>query len=408
VSDIPPTWSHKRLDELGFVGRGRSRHRPRHHPSLYDGPYPFIQTAEITASDLYITEYTQTYSELGLAQSKMWEKNTLCIVNAGVNTGDSAILGFQACFPDSVIAFKPTPSEADVRFVKYYLDTIKPQIRQITMGATQDNLSVAKLLSFEIPTPPLPTQRKIAAVLSAYDALVENNTRRIAVLEEMARLLYQEWFVRFRFPGHEDVAMVDSELGPVPEGWETQKLGSLVDIQKGQKARTQYEEPTGDSIPYLLIEGLKTGNYIYTDDSRVPIAQRDDTIMVMDGASSALVFIGAVGAVGSTLAYFRSQDQLRMSPYLLYLFLQYHYKTISANNRGSAIPHANKDFIKGMGVTLPPESLNRRFHDLISSVYSQIHSLKQSISVLHRTRDLLLPRLVSGQVDVSELEIDVS
>ena len=153
-------WVPRKLNELGYVGRGRSRHRPRNAPELYGGIYPFIQTAEVTASDFYITSYSKTYSELGLAQSRIWDKNTLCIVNAGENTAETAILKFKACFPDSIIAFIADPKEADVRFIKYYLTTIKEQLRSVTKGATQDNLSVNKLLSFDILTPPFPHNTK--------------------------------------------------------------------------------------------------------------------------------------------------------------------------------------------------------------------------------------------------------
>ena len=93
-------------------------------------------------------------------------------------------------------------------------------MQNVSRGTTQDNLSLDKLLSFEIFTPSLPIQRKIAAILSAYDDLIENNTRRIALLEAMAQALYREWFVHFRFPGHQSVPMVDSPLGPIPQGWQ--------------------------------------------------------------------------------------------------------------------------------------------------------------------------------------------
>ena len=221
-------WKPHKINELGFVGRGKSRHRPRNAPELYGGPYPFVQTADIMNSEFYITTYSQTYSEAGLAQSKLWEPNTLCITNAGANTGESAILGFRACFPDSVIAFIADQNKSDVRFVKYYLDTIIQEIRAITRGATQDNLSVDKLLTFDIPTPSVCTQRKIASILSAYDDLIENNTRRIAILEEMAQAIYREWFVNFRFPGYEKVKLVDSPLGMIPEGWKATTLGELL------------------------------------------------------------------------------------------------------------------------------------------------------------------------------------
>src|SRR5262249_29825915 len=141
-------WTQRRLDELGFVGRGKSKHRPRNDPRLYDGPYPFIQTADIMDADPYITAYSQTYSEIGLRQSKMWPPNTLCMTIAGANTAKTAILKIEACFPDSVVGFIPDKSKADVHFVKHSLDLMKQQFLAVSRGATQDNLSLEKLLSF--------------------------------------------------------------------------------------------------------------------------------------------------------------------------------------------------------------------------------------------------------------------
>ncbi len=198
---MPATeWKPRRLDELGFVGRGKSRHRPRGEARLYGGPYPFIQTADIMAADPYITGYSQTYSEFGLQQSKLWPPNTLCMTIAGANTAETAILKIEACFPDSVVGFISDEKQSDLHFVKYSLDLLKDKYRAITRGATQDNLSLDKLLSFPIPTPPLPVQRRIAGILSAYDELMENNRRRIRLLEAMARALYREWFVRQKHP----------------------------------------------------------------------------------------------------------------------------------------------------------------------------------------------------------------
>ncbi len=109
-------WPLRRLDELGYVSRGRSRHRPRDAAHLYGGPYPFIQTADVKHANLYIREFTQTYSEAGLAQSKLWKAGTLCITIAA-NIADTAILDIDACFPDSVIGFIPDEKKADVRFI---------------------------------------------------------------------------------------------------------------------------------------------------------------------------------------------------------------------------------------------------------------------------------------------------
>ena len=247
-------WVPKKLYELGFVGRGKSRHRPRNDLTLYGGPYPFIQTADIMASVLHITKYSQTYSEKGLAQSKLWNENTLCMTIAGENTAETAILSFKACFPDSIVGFIAYPDKANVYFVKYYLDTIKQQLKNVSRGATQDNLSLDKLFSFDILTPSLSTQRKIAAILSAYDDLIENNTRRITILEEMAQALYREWFVHFRFPGHEKNGMVESALGMIPEGWEVVKLGDALTLQRGFDLPTTQRQD--GNIPVYAATGI--------------------------------------------------------------------------------------------------------------------------------------------------------
>jgi len=210
-------------------------------------------------------------------------------------------------------------------------------------GAAQPQANAQVLTSFPMLLPPLPSQRKIAAILSAYDDLIENNTHRIKILEEMAQLLYREWFVKLRFPGHEKVRMVESELGPIPEGWEVGKLGEIIEFQKGKKAKNVIEEQCDGFIPYLLIDGLKNYNYAYTDDKKMLIAYETDCIMVMDGASSGYVSIGHYGAVGSTLARITIKGNL--NSYFLYQFLQANYKIISDNNTGSAIPHKNRFYM---------------------------------------------------------------
>ena len=155
------SWEAKGLDELGYVSRGRSRHRPRDAAHLYGGSHPFVQTGDVKHAGLYLTEYTQTYSQDGLAQSRMWPAGTLCITIAA-NIADTAILGFDACFPDSVIGFIPDDKKADARFIKYLFDALlQRKYKQFTQGAAQDNLSQAKLLSLKFPIPGISEQKQI-------------------------------------------------------------------------------------------------------------------------------------------------------------------------------------------------------------------------------------------------------
>lgn len=149
---IPEEWELKCLSELGFIGREKSRHRPRNAPELYGGPYPLFQTGDITAANTFLWKHSQTYSEAGLAQSKLWKPGTLCITIAA-NIADTAILSKTACFPDSVVGFVSHPGEQCVYFVKLFLETIKGQMKNVSRGTTQDNLSLEKLLSFKVPTP---------------------------------------------------------------------------------------------------------------------------------------------------------------------------------------------------------------------------------------------------------------
>ena len=221
------------LDQLGEVARGRSRHRPRDAAFLYGGLFPFVQTGDVKRAGLHLTDYEQTYNEAGLAQSRLWPAGTLCITIAA-NIADTAILGIEACFPDSVIGFTADPEKADARFVKYLFDAVlKIRFRSFTQGAAQDNLSQEKLLSIKFPVPELRVQQRVADIISAYDDLIENNRRRIALLEDAARMLYREWFVRFRFPGHEHVKVIDG----IPEGWEHRPLIALAHVVMGQSPK---------------------------------------------------------------------------------------------------------------------------------------------------------------------------
>lgn len=215
-------WRKVTLNQMGYISRGRSKHRPRNDARLFGGPYPFIQTGDIGSAGLYVTGYNQTYNEDGLAQSKLWEKDTLCITIAA-NIADTALLAFPACFPDSIMGFTPFYDVANVKFVKYCFDVLQRDCKQISQGTAQDNLSWEKLSTILFPCPPIEVQNKIATILSRYDSLIENYQKQIKLLEESAQRLYKEWFVDLRFPGHENVQIVDG----VPEGWEVVTVDDL-------------------------------------------------------------------------------------------------------------------------------------------------------------------------------------
>ena len=221
-------WRKATLDEMGVVSRGKSKHRPRNDARLFGGKYPFIQTGDIGAAGLYVLDYSQTYNEVGLAQSKLWEKDTLCITIAA-NIADTALLAFPACFPDSIMGFQPYENVSNVKYVKYCFDILKKECQLISQGTAQDNLSWKKLSTILFPCPPIEIQNRIADVLSRYDALIENYQRQIKLLEEAAQRLYKEWFVDLRFPGHQSTPFINN----LPQSWQKKSVNDVLTFHRG-------------------------------------------------------------------------------------------------------------------------------------------------------------------------------
>ena len=410
-------WKPAKLDQLGFVGRGKSRHRPRNASFLYGGRYPFFQTGDIKAANFHLTEYSQTYSEEGLAQSKLWKPGTLCITIAA-NIAESAILGIEGCFPDSVVGFVADPDKADVRFIKYYMEILKLQMQSVSRGTTQDNLSVDKLLSFDFLVPPLPVQRRIAGILSTYDDLMENSQRRIRLLEAMARALYRQWFVHFRFPGHEKLPRVASPLGDIPQGWEATTLGAhLAALESGKRPKGGIREEA-EGVPSIGAENINgIGRHEFASEKLVPreffeqmrkgVVRDRDVAIYKDGA-----YIGKSSyfrdgfphsecCVNEHVFLLRANG-VRLRQNALYIWLQEPdtVQTIRSKNANAAQPGINQQTVGGLELILPDEKTAAHFDRLVEPLLAEIINLSKRIQNLRRTRDLLLPRLLSGQVEL--------
>lgn len=397
-----PEWKSFKLDQLGFVGRGKSKHRPRNDPSLYGGPYPFFQTGDIKAANLYLSEYTQTYNEKGLAQSKLWEPGTLCITIAA-NIADTAILGIRGAFPDSVVGFVADPEKANVRFIKYFIDTIKLQMQSVSRGTTQDNLSLDKLLSFCFLVPPTAVQRRIAGILSAYDDLIENNQRRIRILEDMARALYREWFVNFRFPGHESATFVGSPLGKIPEGWEVRNVKEVVTVTYGFPFKSKRFNTDGIGTPVIRIRDIPEGiSQTFTDeDAEARYHVKNGHILVgMDGDFHMCIWSSGHAFQNQRVARFEPNGEI--GNFQLFLALEKPIQEFNKAIVGTTVAHLGDMHIKMIQIVWPPAKLRAKAREILEPISEQIITLKRKIQNIRHTRDLLLPRLLSGQLDVSK------
>lgn len=398
------SWSAKSLDELGTVSRGRSRHRPRDAAHLYGGPYPFVQTGDVKRAGLYLTEYSQTYSDEGLAQSKLWPSGTLCITIAA-NIADTSILAIDACFPDSVIGFIPDPRKSDARFIKYLFDAVlKLQYRQVSQGAAQDNLSQGKLLALKFSVPDdVNEQIRIADFIATYDDLIENNRRRIQLLEESARLLYQEWFVRLRFPGHEQAKIIDG----VPEGWERTTADKVMNILSGGTPKTKMPEFWNGGIPFFTPKDAKG---LFTHDTEKTITELGLSKCNSHLYPKYTVFITARGTVGK-LSFAQRPMAMNQSCYaliakdgisqeFLYSSLKASIDQFKARASGAVFDAIVVDTFKDIPFLIPGPALRDEFTKQVKLLFNQVDNLSIQNIKLAQARDLLLPKLMSGELAV--------
>jgi type I restriction enzyme S subunit len=187
LPELPEGWVWASLPQMGELGRGKSKHRPRNDERLFVGPYPFIQTGEVRRAEGTVTTYSQTYSEFGLAQSRLWPKGTLCITIAA-NIAETAILGFDACFPDSVVGFIPA-SGTDVRFVEYFIRTVREELEQWAPATAQKNINLKTLQGVAVPLPPQNEQLRIVAEVERRLSVVQELEKQVEVaLKRAARL----------------------------------------------------------------------------------------------------------------------------------------------------------------------------------------------------------------------------
>jgi type I restriction enzyme S subunit len=192
-------WEKRRLPEVARAfGRGKSKHRPRNEPKLYGGPYPFIQTGDVSNADHWLTDYVQTYSEFCLAQSRLWPKGTVCIAIVGATVGETAILDFDACFPDSVIGVVVDEAIADEEYVEYLLQAFKALLKEKGKGTARDNINLGTFESQLFPFPTLREQRLIVDRLNDMSArrreLEDSYNKRLAAISELRQSILQKAF----------------------------------------------------------------------------------------------------------------------------------------------------------------------------------------------------------------------
>ena len=254
--------------------------------------------------------------------------------------------------------------------------------------------------------PPIHAQRKIAAVLNAYDDLIENNTRRIKILEEMASAIYREWFVEFRFPGHEQGEMVESELGLIPQGWEVKQLGEMCHVIMGLSPKSEFYNETGDGLPFHqgvtdFGERFPTDRVYCTIQKRV--AEADDILFSVRAPVGRINIANKKVVIGRGLSAIRSKNGNQT---FLLQQLKDRFQEEDTMGSGAIFNAIRKTDLLGIPLLKPTESVIVKFEEIVNLIFAELANLTLKNTNLRQTRDLLLPKLISGEIDVSELDID--
>jgi type I restriction enzyme, S subunit len=401
----------------------------RKNPIFYDnGNIIWIKTQEL--KNWYIDDSQEKITEEALKKSsaKLLPINTvlMAMYGDGKTITSLGILRKKASTNQACCALIPDTNLIEPIYLLYLLKYHKEHFIKLALGGAQRNLSVKIISNFEVTVPPLPTQQKIASILSAYDDLIENNTRRIKILESMAQTLYQEWFVKFRFPGCEQVKMVESELGLIPEGWEVKELGELIDIKHGYAFKSKFysDEPTSKILltpgNFAIGGGFqdKKLKYYNGDVPNEFILDSVDLLVTMTDLSKLGDTLGYPAFVPSSkeLIYLHNQrlgkilikEENQIGKQLLYyIFCSDSYRHhVLASATGSTVKHTAPTRIQLFKIARPSIDIRNQFESIANSFYEQITCLNQKNINLRKTRDLLLPKLISGQIDVENLDID--
>lgn len=324
--------------------------------------------------------------------------------------GEVARVGSDAriALAQRVILLRPDATQVDPSFFFHYLRSPQAQasLRRRASGTTVSGIRQPELKAVEIQLLPQQTQKVVGAMLDALDDLIENTRRRAQVLEEMARSIYREWFVKFRYSGHQNVPLVDSAHGPIPQGWSRVSLFSAAEVGFGFAYKSKQFSDSGP-FQVIRIRDIPVGiSKTFTDeaaDNRYAVGD-DDVLIGMDGDFHMAVWTGGSAWLNQRVT--RLRPKLGMSP----LHLRYAIESqIVEWNRaivGTTVAHLGKKHLELMNVLVPDEQTLVAANNNFGVVMSQMRTLEQSNRRLASLRDLLLPKLVTGQIDVSKLDLD--
>lgn len=353
---------------------------------FWGGDIPWISPKDLTGyKSVYISHGESFLNKTGLKSgTKLLPKDTV-LFSSRAPIGYVAIASNPICTNQGFKSIICNKEIINPLFLYYYIKGNLNYIKLFGTGATFPEISGAAMRKIKVQIPSIPTQQKIASILSAYDRLIENNTRRIRLLEQMAENLYKEWFVRFRFPGHENVEMVNG----LPKGWKVEKLGDYANISTGKCNREDAEE---DGIYPLFDrsqEIKKSSKWI-----------KDCEAIIVPGEGTSFIPRYYKGKFNLHQRCYCIEPRIKDIGFYLFYSIMLNRKYFLSVATGATVPSLRQNNFTKMKLIIAELELVKKYNKTASTIALQIDKLKDQNTLLTRQRDLLLPRLMSGKLEV--------
>jgi type I restriction enzyme S subunit len=415
-------WKEIRIKDLGKVVTGSTP--PTSESKYFSGKYPFIKPSDLKGGERIPSETEMTLSEEGLNYfpKNLLPKNTPCVVTIG--TIGKHCLTDRLSFTNQQINAVIPNDNFDNHFVYYLLKAHIPSVKVLNGGSAsgRENVNKTAFSGIKVKVPDLPTQKKIANILSAYDDLIENNKQRIQLLEEMAAEIYKEWFVRFRFPGYESASFVDKEGKEVPQGtdgalplgWEKVKIDDGFKILGGGTPSTiQLEYWEEGNINWYSPTDITRSGSVFMHNSAKQITEKglaSSSAKLFPKKSVMMTSRATIGAVGINLTEACTNQGFITClpnndfPYTyIYEWIKGNKKLIESFSSGATFKEISRGVFKTFKIIRPDRETMSEYHELVEPIFDELNLLQQKNKTLQETRDLLLPRLISGKLSVETL-----
>lgn len=380
-------WRWTTIGELGTVVTGSTP--PSMHPNWFGDELPFITPSDMVFGERRPVPERMLSEEgrVGLGK-RVVPPGSSAFVCIGATIGKVCLLDSEAVTNQQINSVVPNDT-VDPRFVYSLLRYAAPTIALSASGAATPIINKTVFSSINVRVPDQFTQSKIGEVLGSIDDLIESNRRRVELLEQMARTIYREWFVYFRYPGHEDVPLVDSALGPIPQGWEASSIGTVLQLKYGKALKAN--DRAGGTVAVVGSSGVVG----WHDTALVP---GPSLVVGRKGNVGSIVWIDGPSWPIDTTYFVETSLPLR--------FVAEQLRRTEFINSHAAVPGLSREMAYNKEFLLPTPEVMAEYEATATTLSLESRLLTQKTERLGTIRDMLLPKLVTGQIDVSELDLD--